>query len=84
MPKRAPNALLELEMALGLDSPGELQAQRLALQVRQLRDRFKSAATAPELSPADRLVAWCAEPGVADARDRERAQRAFAAMERLR
>ena len=78
------DALLELEMALGLDSPAEFQAQRLALQVRQLRDRFQSTGTASAGSPADRLVAWCAQPGVADTRDRERVQRVFAAMEKLR
>jgi DNA repair protein SbcC/Rad50 len=78
------DALLELEMALGLDSPAEFQAQRLALQVRQLRDRFQSSGTASAASPADRLVAWCATPGVADARDRARAERVFSAMEKLR
>ena len=78
------DALLELEMALGLDSPAEFQAQRLALQVRQLRDRFQSTGTASAGSPADRLVAWCATPGVADTRDRERVQRVFSAMEKLR
>ncbi len=77
-------ALLELEMALGLESPAELQAQRLALQVRQLRERFQSAGTAGAGTPGDRLVAWCAEPGVADARDRERVQRVFSALEKLR
>jgi hypothetical protein len=78
------DALLELEMALGLDSPAECQAQRLALQVRQLRDRFQSTGTASASSPADRLVAWCAEPGVVDTRDRERVARVFSAMEKLR
>ena len=38
--------LLELELALGLDSPAEFQKLRLALQVKQLRDRFKNEATA--------------------------------------
>jgi len=78
------DALLELEMALGLESPADLQAQRLALQVRQLRDRFQSAGTANANTPAERLVGWCAEPGVADARDRDRMQRIFSAIEKLR
>jgi len=78
------DALLELEMALGLESPAEFQAQRLALQVRQLRDRFQSSSTGPAKTPADRLVAWCALPGVADARDRQRAQRVFGALEKVR
>ena len=79
------DALLELEMTLGIESPAELQAQRLALQVRQLRDRFQSSSSAsPASTPADRLVAWCALPGVADARDRTRAQRIFSALEKMR
>ncbi len=76
--------LLELEMTLGLESPAELQAQRLALQVKMLKQRFQNAAT-PGAGPADlRLLAWCAEPGVADARDRERCERVFAAIAKAR
>jgi hypothetical protein len=70
--------LLELELALGLDSPAELQQQRLALQVKQLRDRFKNEATTGANTPVERLLAWCAEPGVTDASDRQRLQRIFA------
>jgi hypothetical protein len=81
--ERRGEALLELETALGLDSPPELQAQRLALQVRQLRDRFRSTGAAAS-SPGDRLLAWCADPGPTDTRDRERAERIFSAIERLR
>jgi exonuclease SbcC len=74
--------LLELEISLGLDSPDELRAQRLALQVNQLKQRFQNAAT-PGAGPAgERLLAWCAEPGIADARDRERLQRVFSAIEK--
>ena len=76
--------LLELEMALGLDSPPELNSQRLALQVRQLRNRFQGANAGGANAPGERLVAWCAEPGVVSARDRERSTRIFAAIERLR
>ena len=76
--------LLELETLLGLDSPAEFQAQRLALQVKQLRERFKSAATNSANSAALRLLAWCAQPGVADARDRQRCERVFSAMEHKR
>lgn len=72
--------LLELELSLGLESPAELHARRLALQVNQLRQRFQDAAT-PGVGPAgERLVAWCAAPGVADARDRSRCERVFAAI----
>jgi hypothetical protein len=71
-------------MSLGLDSPPELKAQRLALQVKRLRDRFQSASAPGAHSAAERLAAWCAEPGVADAQDRERIARVFAAIERAR
>jgi hypothetical protein len=76
--------LLELEMALGLASPAELQPNRLALQVEQLRNRFQNAAKANAPSPAERLVAWCAEPGVAEAADRARFDRILAGAARLR
>ncbi|MBI2317157.1 MAG: DUF349 domain-containing protein [Betaproteobacteria bacterium] len=75
--------LLELELLLGLDSPAELHRQRLALQVKQLRARFKSAqpATGGE-GAGERLLAWCAQPGVADAPDRGRCERIFARLEK--
>jgi hypothetical protein len=74
--------LLELEMLLGLECPPELQAQRFALQVKQLRDRFQSAAKIGGNTAGERLLAWCAQPGVADALDRQRCERVFSAMER--
>jgi len=67
--------LLELEMALGIESPPELQQQRLALQVAKLRERFKSAGSTPADEPPERLLAWCAAPGIAERRDRERFER---------
>ena len=70
--------LLELEMSLGIDSPAELQPQRLALQVKHLRARFQSATSAT--TARDILLAWCAQPGIADARDRQRFERVLAAM----
>jgi hypothetical protein len=48
--------------------------------VKQLRERFQGAAIAG--TAGERLLAWCAEPGVADARDRQRCERVFSAMER--
>jgi hypothetical protein len=78
------DTLLELETALGLASPPELQSLRLALQVQQLRDRFKSAVTAAPASPPERLLAWCTTPGVAAPGERERIERVFSAIERLR
>jgi hypothetical protein len=73
--------LLELEMLLGLQSPPDFQAQRFALQVKQLRDRFQSAAKIGSNTAGERLLAWCAQPGVADASDRQRCERVFSAME---
>jgi hypothetical protein len=76
--------LLELEVLLGLDSPAECQAERLALQVKQLRDRFRSAtATGPERA-GERLLEWCAQPGVAEPDERARAEKIFAAVGRRR
>jgi hypothetical protein len=75
-------ALLELEMALGLDSPADLQPQRLALQVKMLKERFGGGAAAQ--SAGDRLLGWCAQPGVIDGRDGERRDRLFAAMGQAR
>ena len=77
-------ALLELELALGLEIPPELQALRLALQVRKLRDRFQDATKSSANTPAERLVAWCAQPGFADEQQRQRIDRIFATMERGR
>lgn len=76
--------LLELEVLLGLDSPPEFQADRLALQVKQLRDRFKTAATVGPENAGERLVAWCAQSGIAEARDRGRIERVAAAVGRRR
>ena len=76
--------LLELELLLGLDSPTEFQEQRLALQVKQLRERFKGAAVGSADNAGERLLAWCAEPGVADERDRQRCEKIFSKVERLR
>jgi len=72
-------ALLELEMALGLESPADLQQNRLALQVRLLKERFGGAA-ASAASIGERVLAWCAQPGVLDGRDGDRRDRIFAAM----
>ena len=75
--------LLDLELQLGLDIPPELQAQRLALQVKKLRDRFQSAGGGAD-TPAERLVAWCAQPGVAESPERVRVERVLAAVGRGR
>lgn len=73
--------LLDVEMQLGLPIPPQLQALRLALQVKKLRDRFKSESTGAAGTPSERFVAWCATPGVADARERERVERVRAKLE---
>jgi hypothetical protein len=72
--------LLELEMMLKLDSPPEFQALRLQLQVKQLKERFSSASSGGTKTPADLLLQWCAQPGVADAIDSQRRDRVFAAI----
>jgi hypothetical protein len=76
--------LLEAELLLGLECPPELQGQRRALQLKQLRDRFQGAALAGANNAGERLLAWCAQPGVVDARDRQRCERVFSAMEQVR
>ena len=79
------DGLLGLELQLGMDSPPELQQQRLALQVRQLKARFSSsAASATAGSAGEALLAWCAQPGIADALERERFNRILARVERAR
>jgi hypothetical protein len=77
------DALLELELTLHLDSPADLQPQRLAVQVKQLRSRLKRGASDAG-SAGDAMLDWCARPGVADARDRQRVERIVAALERRR
>ena len=78
------DGLLELELLLGMDSPVELQQQRLALQVKKLKERFSSAASAGPVSAAERLLAWCAQAGVADALDRQRCERILSRVEQAR
>ena len=68
--------LLALELSLGLDSPAEVQAQRLALQVKQLKDRFEGTTAAAD-SAGEQLLGWCARPGVAGELDRQRCERIF-------
>ena len=78
------DGLLELEMTLGLESPAELQSQRLVLQVKLLKERFGGGAAAGGDTTGDRLLAWCAQPGVADGRDGERRDRVFSALGQAR
>jgi hypothetical protein len=74
-------ALLEIEMQLNLEIAPDLQAQRLAVQVKKLRERFKSTPSGSNTA-TELLLAWCAQPGVADARDRQRSERVFASISR--
>jgi hypothetical protein len=76
--------LLELELLFSLECPVEFQAQRRALQLKRLRERFQGPATSGANTAGERLIAWCAQPGVADASDRQRCERVFSAMERAR
>lgn len=78
------DALLELELMLGMDSPADLQPQRLAVQVKHLRDRFKRTASSGAGSGVQVLLEWCGLPGVADARDLQRVERIVARLGRRR
>jgi hypothetical protein len=75
------DTLLELELTLGIESPPDLQPQRLAVQVKQLRDRFKRTSGGAE-SAQQLLLAWCALPGAAEARDAQRCERIVAKLQR--
>lgn len=78
--------LMELELMLGMDTPADLQQQRLALQVKQLRNRFKGATAGSDSSTnaGERLLAWCAQPGVVDERDHQRFERITARVAQMR
>ncbi len=78
------DALLELELMLGMESPADLQPQRLAVQVKHLRDRFKRTASGGAGSAEQILLAWCALPGLTDMRDRQRCERIVASLGRRR
>jgi hypothetical protein len=76
--------LLELELMLGMDSPHDLQPQRLAVQVKHLRDRFKRTTSGGAGSGVQVLLEWCGLPGVAEARDLKRVDRVVERLERRR
>jgi hypothetical protein len=78
------DALLELELMLGIPSPADLQKERLAVQVRELRDRFKRTASAGSANAADVLLKWAGLPGTVDVRDRQRCAAVVAKLERHR
>jgi hypothetical protein len=75
------DALLEIELTLHVDSPPDLNAQRMAVQVKRLRGRFKGQA-AGDASAEALLLSWCAEPGVAEERDWQRVARLAALLRR--
>jgi hypothetical protein len=50
------------------------------VQVKQLRSRFKAAPGGG--SAGEILLAWCATPGVADARDRSRCEKIVESLQR--
>ena len=82
--QRRRDDLLLLETALGLESPPEFAAQRLALQVRQLKERFSGGATMAPETLNDRVLAWFATPGVTDEGDRQRCDAVLAALAKRR
>jgi hypothetical protein len=59
-----------------------LQAQRLAVQVRQLRNRFKDPGNAAGDALGELLLAWHAEPGVANPAEWTRSAAIRAALAR--
>ncbi len=74
--------LVEIELLLGLDSPAEFQQYRLALQVKQLKERFKGGATAGSDTPGELLLAWCARPGIPGTLDQQRCERIVSRLEK--
>jgi hypothetical protein len=78
--QRRRDELLVLETALGLESPQEFAAQRLALQVRQLKERFSGGTASVPETLNDRVLAWFATPGVTDEGDRRRCDAVLAAL----
>ena len=72
--------LLALELSLGLDSPAQLQSQRLALQVKQLKDRFKGIPATGAGTAGEQLLALCERPGVSPAAERQRRERIFSTI----
>jgi len=76
--------LAALELLLGLDTPADLRAQRLAVQVKQLRERFKNTPANNDGAAEERLLGWCGRPGIADPRDLQRCERIVASLERRR
>jgi hypothetical protein len=75
------DTLIELELALGIAVPPDLQAQRLAVQVKILRDRFKRTPGGAD-GALQLLLRWCALPGVAEARDHARCEAIAARIQR--
>ena len=76
--------LVELELQLGLDSPAEFQQVRLALQVKQLKERFKGGASAANSPPGELLLVWCAQSGVCGALDQQRCDRIASQLAKTR
>jgi hypothetical protein len=77
------DALIDLEMLAGLETPPEFKERRLALQVQKLKARFSGGADGG-VNAGDRLLAWCAQPGVCEPRDRQRLDAVVTAMAGLR
>jgi uncharacterized protein DUF349 len=75
--------LIELELLLGIPTPPDLQQHRLAVQVKQIRDRLKRSSSDAD-SAQQLLLRWCALPGAADARDRTRLDAIVGRLQRPR
>lgn len=72
--------LIELEMLAGLESPADVYPQRLRLQVQKLKARFSGAASDAANDTGERLLAWCVQPGVVTAADRQRVEAVVAVL----
>ena len=70
--------------ALAAAEANQLRALFIYSEGRELKERFSSAATAGAVTAAEGLVAWCAQPGIADALDRQRSERIFFRVETAR
>ena len=76
--------LVELELLLSLDSPAEFQQYRLALQVKQLKERFKGGGRSGSSSPGELLLAWCTQSGVCGTLDQQRCERIASQLAKTR
>jgi hypothetical protein len=76
--------LLELELLCGLDCPARAASAATRATASTVARPVSGGGERRSHSVGERLLAWCAQPGVTDARDRQRCERVFLAMEKAR